>query len=245
VRAVVVVTSDKCYENRESTRGYREDDRLGGHDPYSSSKACAEIIAAAYQRSYFSASATRSPAVATARAGNVIGGGDWSEDRLIPDTVRAIAGNGSPAIRNPSAVRPWQHVLEPLRGYMMLAERLAGDQASAYTGAWNFGPGESDARPVSWVVEQLLALWGLPPRWNRAAGDQPHETNFLRLDSSKASRALGWNPVLRIEQALNDTVSWYRGHAAGKDMREFSLAQIGAYAGLLRNRERGEGAASR
>ncbi len=240
VRAVVVVTTDKCYENREWIWGYRESDALGGHDPYSSSKACAEIVAAAYRKSYFSGAQVDAPAIATARAGNVIGGGDWADDRLIPDTVRAIAAGSGPAIRNPAAVRPWQHVLEPLRGYLMLAERLAGERRTEFAGAWNFGPDASDARSVAWVAQQFLAVWGAPAGWRPDAGAQPHETNFLKLDSSKSRHLLGWHPALDIGQALRDTASWYQAQAAGKDMRDLSLSQIAAYTKLVGQRARQE-----
>lgn len=204
---------------------------MGGHDPYSSSKACAELVAAAYRRSFFSSQAGRTPcAIATARAGNVIGGGDWCDDRLIPDIVRALSRNEGPTVRNPSAVRPWQHVLEPLCGYLMLAERLAGGDARRYADAWNFGPRDDDARDVRWITERFLEFWGKARTWRQPEeGGQPHETQMLKLDASKARTHLGWEPVMDVEEALRDTVSWYRNHVAGKDMLQFSLAQIGAY----------------
>lgn len=234
VRAVVVVTSDKCYENRETREGYREADRLGGHDPYSSSKACAEIISAAYRSSYFtSLQGEASVAVATTRAGNVIGGGDWAEDRLVPDLVRAIAKHADPEIRNPAAVRPWQHVLEPLWGYLMLAERLAGADSANYREAWNFGPMDGDAREVGWIVERFSQLWGRSGKWIRDASARPHEAALLTLDTSKARTVLGWKPVMDLEQALAATVRWYQNHLAGKDMRACSLEQIGAYTDLV------------
>jgi CDP-glucose 4,6-dehydratase len=227
VRATVVVTSDKCYENREWLWGYRESDRLGGHDPYSSSKACAEIVSSAYLRSFIQNSDTKSGiGLATVRAGNVIGGGDWAEDRLLPDVVRAISLGKDPVIRNPSAVRPWQHVLEPLRGYLMLAERLAGGDAAKFSGAWNFGPRDEDARPVGWLVERFQELWGQPRKWRRDESQQPHEAGQLRLDASKARFSLGWEATTDAVQALKLTVAWYQGQAAGKDMRQLSLAQI-------------------
>jgi len=236
VRAAVVITTDKCYENLETERGYRESDRLGGHDPYSSSKACAELVSLAYRKSFFEAgSAGRALGLATARAGNVIGGGDWGEDRLIPDVVRALAGGARPALRNPGAIRPWQHVLEPLRGYLMLAERLVARDAAAYSEAWNFGPREADARTVEWVAARFLDLWGTKERWGTQPGNHPYEAHWLKLDISKAAARLGWTPALPLEQAIQDTVDWYRRHLAGEDMREASLRQIAAYSQRVRD----------
>jgi CDP-glucose 4,6-dehydratase len=226
VRAVVVVTSDKCYENDGlATRAFAEGDPLGGDDPYSSSKACAELIAAAYRRSYFSED--RSPRVATARAGNVIGGGDWGEDRLIPDVVRAVESGRPVRVRNPESVRPWQHVLNPLSGYLRLAERLwrgEGDRA------WNFGPPEAEARPVSWIVEQLGELWGGALRWELDPSSNPPEAGRLRLDSSDAERHLGWRPAWDLEHGLELLVDWHRAQLGGEDMRGVSLAQIARFA---------------
>lgn len=223
VRAVVNVTTDKCYENREWVWPYREDESLGGHDPYSSSKACAELVTSAYRRSFLDAAGIR---VASARAGNVIGGGDWAAERLIPDFLRAIEAREALTIRSPQAIRPWQHVLEPLSGYLMLARRLieAGDVAEA----WNFGPDESDAQPVEWIVRYLCdripgAVWRLDQ------SPQPHEANFLRLDSSKAKARLGWRPRWRIEDALEQTLAWHRQWRAGGDMATVSVAQIRAH----------------
>ena len=234
VRAVLCITTDKCYENHEWHWGYREDDRLGGHDPYSSSKACAELVAAAYRDSFFAGASAPMAAVAlaTARAGNVIGGGDWAEDRLIPDLVRAF-GAGVPAvIRNPESIRPWQHVLEPLRGYLMLGERLlAGDGACA--SAWNFGPSDEDARPVEWVVRHMAGRWAAgaeeAPPWRIDDGGHPHEASYLKLDCSRARALLGWQPLLRLPDALARTVEWFQQWRAGADMQRYTLQEIMAY----------------
>jgi len=230
VAAVVCVTSDKCYENREWAWPYREIDPMGGHDPYSSSKGCAELAIAAWRGSYFR---DAGPAVASVRAGNVIGGGDWAEDRLVPDLVRAFAAGAAPLIRSPDAVRPWQHVLEALGGYLLLAERLAaGDRDLAQ--AWNFGPADEDARPVGWIVERMRAAWGgVAGKAVPDTGPRPHEAGLLRLDSSKARAALGWRPALRLEQALDWIVAWHKAVAAGEDARAVSLAQIADYAALV------------
>jgi CDP-glucose 4,6-dehydratase len=229
-RVFVTVTSDKCYENREWIWPYRETDALGGHDPYSSSKACAELVTAAYRQAFFQTGRAQSAAhlaVASARAGNVIGGGDWSADRLLPDCVRAFAAGQPVALRNPGAVRPWQHVLEPLAGYLILAERLWTDRACAE--AWNFGPADDDARPVGWVVERVAALWGAGARWQAQVGDHPHEAMQLRLDSSKARAGLGWRPRLGIEAALAWTIDWYRREASGEDAVKLTEAQIARF----------------
>jgi CDP-glucose 4,6-dehydratase len=202
-RAVVIVTSDKCYENRETQRGYVETDAMGGHDPYSNSKGCAELVAAAYRASFFNGS--DKAAVASARAGNVIGGGDWSRDRLIPDVYRAAAARVSVRIRNPKAVRPWQHVLEPLGGYLLLAQRLF-EEGARFAEGWNFGPPNIDARPVSEVMDRLTALWGMGLRWELDQGAHPHEAQLLSLDCDKARKRLGWQPHMRLETALEWTV---------------------------------------
>jgi CDP-glucose 4,6-dehydratase len=225
VRAVVCVTTDKCYSNREWPWGYREDDRLGGHDPYSSSKACAEMVCDAYRKSYFSTSGV---ALATARAGNVIGGGDWAADRLLPDVLRGFIAGESVFIRNPLAVRPWQHVLEPLRGYINLAESLlSGDEQSA--SAWNFGPDDRDARPVSYVVEQLASMWPGVTNWTVDPGPHVHEATRLKLDCSKAQDRLNHLPVLSLRRALQLVVEWTCAWRSGTDMREFTLTQIASY----------------
>jgi CDP-glucose 4,6-dehydratase len=225
VRVVIVVTSDKCYEDLGGATGYREGDRLGGHDPYASSKACAELVTAAYRRSYFAAGAVK---VASVRAGNVIGGGDWARDRLVPDLVTALA-SGEPAIlRNPAAVRPWQHVLDPLAGYVLLAERgLEG--AAAVDEAWNFGPDGDSERTVSHLADDLCRLWGGGARWQRDGGAHPHETLTLRLDSSKAREQLGWRPRLPYARAIEWTATWYRDVLGGADARAKTLRQIDDY----------------
>lgn len=227
LRAVVVVTSDKCYENREWTWGYRECDPMGGHDPYSSSKGCAELVTAAYRRSFFHV-ATTPVGLATVRAGNVIGGGDWAADRLVPDILRALARNESIVVRNPRAIRPWQHVLEPLRGYLTVAERLVENPAG-WSEGWNFGPAESDARPVEQLVEIAISIWG-QGRWHCPADARaPHEARRLKLDCSLAQERLGWQPRLNLEAALRLTVEWHRAAQAGADMRDFTWRQIDAY----------------
>lgn len=235
LKSIVIVTSDKCYENREWVWPYRENEALGGYDPYSASKGCAELATAAYRRSFFlDADGGARPGIATARAGNVIGGGDWAADRLIPDIVRSTAERKPVRIRNPGAVRPWQHVLEPLRGYLALAEKLAADPGGA-SGAWNFGPWDSDARPVEWVTRTIVDLWGDGARWERDAGRQVHEAHLLKLDSAKARAGLGWRPRLNLAEALAWTVAWYKAHAAAGDMRTETLQQIRRYEGLIRN----------
>ncbi len=230
VRAAVVVTSDKCYENREWQWGYRENEPMGGHDPYSSSKGCAELVTAAYRASFFDAAAAgkHRAAVASARAGNVIGGGDWTRDRLIPDIMRSIAEKRPVAIRNPDAVRPWQHVLEPLGGYLEVAERLWSDGAK-FAEPWNFGPAYADCRPVRWIVERLAEEWGDGATWEIDERAQPHEAHFLRLDSSKAAMRLAWRPRWDLRRALHAIVTWHRAHLAGADMRSVVLGQVREY----------------
>ncbi|GAA5163886.1 CDP-glucose 4,6-dehydratase [Viridibacterium curvum] len=228
VRAVLNVTTDKCYDNREWVWGYRENEALGGHDPYSSSKACAEIVTAAYRSSYFGVGSGRALAVATARAGNVIGGGDWAADRLIPDMMRAVAAGRPLRIRNPHAIRPWQHVLEPLSGYLALAERLVTD-GEEFASAWNFGPREDDAQRVGWIVERLVAAWGHGAAWEQEGAPQPHEAGVLKLDCAKARSQLGWTPRWTLAQAIDNIVAWHKAALAGEDMRSMTLAQINAY----------------
>jgi CDP-glucose 4,6-dehydratase len=226
VRAIVCVTSDKCYANREWVWPYRESDPMGGHDPYSSSKGCAELVAAAWRQSYF---ASEGPALATVRAGNVIGGGDWAGDRLIPDLVRAFEAGAAPLIRSPDAVRPWQHVLEALGGYLQIAERLLeGDRS--FADAWNFGPSEEDARPVSWIIERMRAAWGVVAHPTADTGPRPHEAGLLRLDCSKARAALGWRPRLTLDEALGWIIEWHKAVAGGADARAVTLEQIEAFA---------------
>ena len=227
VRVVVSVTSDKVYENREVIWGYRESDALSGHDPYSSSKACAELVSHAYRKSFFEANGNQPVALATARAGNVIGGGDWAEDRLIPDCIRALSEGHCIKVRNPHSVRPWQHVLEPLAGYLLLAERMWGD--SALAGAYNFGPENNDTRSVSWVVDVLTKLWG-GGAWQAASQEHAlHEAAILTLDSTLARTRLGWIPRLALKDALSLTVEWYRAYREGADMNSITLGQIAAY----------------
>jgi CDP-glucose 4,6-dehydratase len=223
VRAVVVVTSDKCYENPgDQSRRFVEGDPLGGSDPYSSSKACAELVTASYRRSFFSTEDV--PRLASARAGNVIGGGDWGEDRLIGDIVRAVRAGETVKVRNPDAVRPWQHVLNPLSGYLLLAQELCGSPPAAQ--AWNFGPRDGDARTVGWIVERLEALWGGALRWELDGAENPPEASHLALDSSKAERELGWRAAWDLGEALQRIVQWHEAEGRGEDMRGASLAQI-------------------
>lgn len=222
VRAVVNVTSDKCYENREWEWGYREHEPMGGHDPYSSSKGCAELVAAAFRRSFFAVS--DGPRLSSARAGNVIGGGDWGEDRLVPDVMRAALDGVEARIRNPNSIRPWQHVLSPLSGYLVLAQVLF--ESGPDEAAWNFGPPERDARPVGRIVEALGELWPDGVRSVIDDGPHPHEAHYLKLDSSLARARLGWQPLIGLDAALRSIVDWYRALAAGEDMRAVTLEQI-------------------
>lgn len=226
VRAVVVVTSDKCYYNEEWVWGYREDSRLGGHDPYSGSKGCAELVVTAYQNSFFSAARTPGcAAIGSARAGNVIGGGDWALDRLVPDIMRSLLKNEPTLIRNPQATRPWQHVLEPLHGYLMLAERLYED-GHAFASGWNFGPPEESERTVGWIIEQLYELWSVDFAWQRDRNPGPPECTFLKLDASKARAHLHWRPKLDLVTTLRWIVDWTRRYEASQDMRLVSLDDI-------------------
>lgn len=222
VRAVVVVTSDKCYENREWESGYREEEAMGGHDPYSGSKGAAELVTAAYRRSFFFEPGAA--AIATARAGNVIGGGDFAAERLVPDIVRAVGAQAPLQIRNPTSTRPWQHVLNPLSGYLRLAEAL-WEQPEMARG-WNFGPFEDDARPVSWIVERMADRWRGRLRWEAAPGPHPHEAGMLKLDSSQARAHLAWRPLVPLDAALDSIVDWHEALDAGEDMRAVTLAQI-------------------
>jgi len=233
VDAFISVTSDKCYENREWIWPYRENDPMGGHDPYSSSKGCAELVISAYRNSFFPASAigNGSAAVASVRAGNVIGGGDWAKDRLIPDIIRAFEKNESPVIRSPNSVRPWQHVLEALGGYIQIAERLIVDEAE-FADGWNFGPADDDAKPVSWIVEQLQSLWSGAHEAIPFTGEMSHEAGLLRLDCSKAYSALGWRPRLPLKDALQWIIEWNQAVGNGYGAREKTLEQIAAYSKL-------------
>jgi CDP-glucose 4,6-dehydratase len=224
VRAAVCVTSDKCYENREWVWPYREGDPMGGHDPYSSSKGAAELVVSAYRRSFFE-TGTR---IASVRAGNVIGGGDWAADRLVPDIVRAFLAGEAPLIRNPNSVRPWQHVLDALSGYMLVAQRLL-EGCDAFACGWNFGPSDEDTQPVQWIADRMAAAWGSDIGWKRPDGPQPHEAVLLKLDCSKARGELGWRPRLRLGDALQKVVDWHRQVADGVDAREVSRAQLNEY----------------
>ncbi len=226
VRAVVNVTTDKCYENREWVWGYRETDPMGGFDPYSSSKGCAELVTSAYRQSFLHKG---SAALASARAGNVIGGGDWALDRLVPDILRAFERNEPVNLRNPQATRPWQHVLEPLSGYLTLAERLH-DDGQAFAEAWNFGPADRDARPVDWIVKRLARAWGSGATWEvHADSNALHEAQFLKLDCSKAHQRLNWSPRWTLEIALDKIVAWHRDWLADHNVRDRCLSDIAAY----------------
>lgn len=230
IQAVLNVTSDKCYENKEWVWGYRETDRLGGFDPYSSSKACSELVTASYRNAFFHPRDYRSHgvAVATARAGNVIGGGDWAVDRLIPDCVRSLLRNESIRIRNPDAIRPWQHVLEPLSGYLLLARKLV-EEGGAYAQSWNFGPDDRDAKPVRWMVRALCDKWGNPSSCEFEPASRLHEARYLKLDCSKAKTELGWQPRWNIDQTLDRVVEWYKAFEASGDLQALCLAQIKRY----------------
>lgn len=229
-KVIINITSDKCYENREWVWGYRENDRLGGHDPYSNSKACAELVTSAYRDSYFSSKDwhEHGVAISSVRAGNVIGGGDWSEDRLIPDIWRSIQSNQSLIIRNPGAIRPWQHVLEPLYGYILLAQRL-WENGKDYSEAWNFGPADGNCKNVASVVGRFLDLWGADITWSTTDEPQPKEATYLKLDSSKAQDRLGWHRKWDIEETLVAVIEWYKAYADNKDMHRFMISQIEKY----------------
>jgi CDP-glucose 4,6-dehydratase len=224
VKAVVNVTTDKCYENREWIWGYRENEPMGGFDPYSSSKGCSELVTAAYRNSYFK----RSVALASARAGNVIGGGDWATDRLIPDCISALLAGDPVRIRNPHAIRPWQHVLEPLSGYLLLAQKLH-EKGTEYAEGWNFGPTDDDAKPVEWIVDRMCTLWGNGARFEIDAGDHPHEAHYLKLDCSKARMRLGWQPRWNLEKALDSIIEWTTVYRSEGDLRRCCLEQIDSF----------------
>jgi CDP-glucose 4,6-dehydratase len=224
VRVVINVTSDKCYENREWEWGYREHEAMGGHDPYSSSKGCAELVASAFGRSFFSeADGTR---LASARAGNVIGGGDWGQDRLVPDIMQAALAGESVRIRNPNSIRPWQHVLSPLSGYLVLAQALW--ESAEHASGWNFGPADQDARPVGWIVERMAELWPGELHSVLDDGPHPHEARYLKLDSSRARARLGWRPMVGLDRTLQSIVDWYRALRDDEDMQAMTLGQIQA-----------------
>ncbi len=226
VRAAVCISTDKVYENREWLWAYREDEPLGGHDPYSSSKAAAELVVAAYRSSFFE-DGGHGAAVASARAGNVIGGGDWADDRLVPDVMRAAIDGRPTLVRNPGSIRPWQHVLNPLSGYLMLAERLWEDEG--FASAWNFGPADEDARPVGWILDRLAHHWGEGLSWELDKGDHAHEAAYLKVDSSKARGLLGWRPTWDLDAGLQAVVEWYRAYQSGDDVRELTLEQIESF----------------
>lgn len=234
--AVVVVTSDKCYQSRNSGAGYREDEPMGGRDPYSNSKGCAELVTAAYRESFFPPAliGRHGVTVASARAGNAIGGGDWTSNQLIPDLIRAFLAGKSCLIRNPLAIRPWQFVLEPLRGYLMLAEKLSEDGRTLCS-AWNFGPAEADAQPVSCIADRLVGLWGDRASWSQDGAVHPAEAQFLKLDASKARDVLGWSPVLPLDRALAYIVEWYQAFEAGRDLETLTREQIGRYESLTKD----------
>jgi CDP-glucose 4,6-dehydratase len=231
VKALVIVTTDKCYQVGKNSAAFKETDALGGADLYSSSKACAELVVAAYRSSYCDPLFSQLPPVATARAGNVIGGGDWAPDRLLPDIIRAIMENKPVAIRNPHSIRPWQHVLEPLGGYLLLAERLWQD-GSQFAEAWNFGP-LGEAESVGEVVSRVINLWGDGASWVQDVTQFPHETEVLRLDCTKAQERLGWKPRWRLSQALEATVAWYKAYVQGKDIRKVIFDQLESYQDLI------------
>jgi len=225
VRAIVSVTTDKCYENKEWAWGYREDEPMGGYDPYSNSKGCAELVTSAYRRSFMQKEGI---ALGSGRAGNVIGGGDWALDRLVPDILRAFEADRPVVIRNPHSTRPWQHVLEPLSGYLVLAQRLFTDGQAVAEG-WNFGPRDEDARPVQWIVEKMVAQWGENSRWQLDGADHPHEAGYLKLDISKARHRLGWQPRWELAEALDHILHWHKAWLAKQDVQQICFEQIALY----------------
>lgn len=230
VRAIINVTTDKCYENKEWVWGYRENEPLGGYDPYSSSKACSELVTSSYRNSFFNPLRYNDHRIglATARAGNVIGGGDWAADRLIPDCLNALLKKETVVIRNPGAIRPWQHVLEPLSGYLLLAQKLY-DDGRRYASAWNFGPDERDAKPVEWVVRTLCTKWGRDAAYRVETRDHRHEANYLKLVCSKARAELGWRTRWGLEQALDRIIEWTEAYQQNKDVRESCIRNIHEY----------------
>lgn len=227
IKAILNVTTDKCYENKEWYWGYRENEPMGGYDPYSNSKGCSELVTSAFRNSYFNPEEyeRHGVAIASARAGNVIGGGDWATDRLIPDFIRAISNGEKLKIRNPLAIRPWQHVLEPLSGYLTLAANLYS-YGPEFNGAWNFGPDDSDAKNVEWIAGRFFELWGKGFSYSIDKNPQPHEASYLKLDCSKAKAELGWYPQWNLEKALESTVEWYKTWLAGEGIRSFTEIQI-------------------
>ena len=234
VRSAVMITTDKCYENKEWEWGYRENEPMGGHDPYSSSKGSAELLISSYRNSYYPINQydQHKTAIASARAGNVIGGGDWAEDRLIPDIIRAFQNGEQVEIRSPNSVRPWQHVLEPLAGYIKLAELMTVN-GPKYAEAWNFGPREEDARPVQWIVERMTEQWGGDASWRLNEGDHPYEANYLKLDCSKAYLKLNWTPKWDLNYSLIKINEWYRANQSQENLRKVTLEQIVEYMKLF------------
>ncbi|MDD2799766.1 MAG: CDP-glucose 4,6-dehydratase [Bacteroidales bacterium] len=230
IKAIVNVTTDKCYENREWHWGYRENEAMGGYDPYSNSKGCSELVTSSYRNSYFNPKnyAEHRVGLGSGRAGNVVGGGDWADDRLIPDFIRSISQGKELQIRSPYAIRPWQHVMEPITGYLALAEKLLADGAK-YAEGWNFGPDDKDAKNVAWITETICKLWGEGAAFSIDTNPQPHEANYLKLDCSKAKSELGWYPKWDIETTLNSIVEWNKAFLAGEDMRTVTLQQINSY----------------
>ncbi|MCF6764293.1 CDP-glucose 4,6-dehydratase [Thiotrichales bacterium 19S3-7] len=230
VKVVVNVTTDKCYENKEWHWSYRENEPLGGYDPYSNSKACSELVTSAYRNSFFNVQGDQQhkTAIATARAGNVIGGGDWAKDRLIPDIIKSLIDHKAVIVRSPKAIRPWQHVLEPLSGYLLLAEKLWYDPIN-YASSWNFGPYDSDVKPVEYIVEYLANNWMSKAQWQLDEKINPHEASYLKLDSSKARAYLNWQPRWRLEQTLDFIINWYIAYACGENLFKLTLAQLHLY----------------
>jgi CDP-glucose 4,6-dehydratase len=226
LKAIVSVTTDKCYENKEWPWGYRENEPMGGHDPYSSSKGCAELVTSAYRSSFFSTK--DSPNLASARAGNVIGGGDWSNDRLIPDILKAFEKNEAVVVRNPLATRPWQHVLEPLAGYLILAQLLYQD-GSDYAEGWNFGPKDEDCKSVSWILDKMVSKWGNGASWELDKNNNPHEAGYLKLDCSKAAMQLNWYPKWNLNYTLESIINWHQNYLNGKNIQEQCLLEINKY----------------
>ena len=226
LKTIVVITTDKCYENREWEWGYRENEPMGGYDPYSNSKGCAELVVSAYRRSFFNSNDTA--AVASARAGNVVGGGDWAEDRLIPDILRAFEKQQPVIIRNPLSTRPWQHVLEPLSGYLVLAQHL-WQEGQTFAEGWNFGPKDDDCRPVQWILDKMVHFWGKGAYYEIDKSQQPHEANFLKLDCSKAATRLKWHPQWRLEYTLEKIITWHSAWLQEKNMKDCCLEEIKDY----------------
>jgi CDP-glucose 4,6-dehydratase len=226
LKAIVSVTTDKCYENKEWPWGYRENEPMGGHDPYSSSKGCVELVTAGYRKSFFNDE--NSAFLASARAGNVIGGGDWSADRLIPDILKAFEKNEPVIVRNPMSTRPWQHVLEPLSGYLVLAQHLFEEGSNVAEG-WNFGPKDEDCKPVSWILDRMVTNWGNGASWELDKNNNPHEAGYLKLDCSKAAMRLNWYPKWNLEHTLESIINWHQHYIAQKNIQEQCLLEIAKY----------------